>query len=300
MALSRLNETTLSKIREVYNMDWSTNDFLVSDEQNLVKIHDWPTHVAGYVIGICSAGTAAMEVNLTEYRGSTNSMIITTPHQVIRILETSADFKARFIIFSKRFLAANNIHPSILDSFQFTSAHAIPVIHLNHEEAIQLKNLFTYIWLRFQDSEHPFRKQITGNLLMALLHDFEAIYQKRYKLETKKLSRKETLNLQFHELLFEQFKNERTVQFYAEKLFVTPKSLTETIKQISGRTAGEWIDAAIVLEAQSLLKNPELTVQQVSNLLNFPDQSSFGKFFKKQVGLSPRDYRLSPTVRDKK
>ncbi|MCU7551991.1 helix-turn-helix domain-containing protein [Chitinophagaceae bacterium LB-8] len=291
MAVSRLTETTIANIKEIYQLDWSTNDFLVSDEQNFLRIHDLPMHIDGYSIGICSRGTAKMEVNLNVYEGGANSMIITTPHQVLRVIQTSEDFLCRFIVFSKRFLAANYINPHILDTFQFSNVNAIPVVHLDVSEANQLKELFIYIWRRFQEVSHPFRKEITGNLLVVLLHDFEAIYQKHFQVVQKKLSRKEELNRQFHNLLFRHFKQERGVRFYADQMFVTPKYLTETVKYVTGKSAGEWIDAAVAVEAQALLKDPSLTIQQVGNLLNFPDQSTFGKFFKKEVGLSPSDYR---------
>lgn len=289
--MRKLAETTIAKIKEAYQFDWSTNDFLVSEEQNLIGILEVPTHIDGYSIGICISGSTRMEVNLNVYEGRANSMLIMTPHQVFRVIETSEDFRCRFIVFSKRFLTASNINPHILDSFQFSNINAIPVVHLYAAEADLLKRQFANIWQRFQNSAHPFRKEITGNLLMVLLHDFEAVYQNHYQLEKKKMTRKEELNMQFHDLLFRHFRMERSVRFYADRLFVTPKYLTETLKEVTGKSAGEWIDAAVSLEAQALLKDPQLTIQQVSNLLNFPDQSSFGKFFKKEVGISPSAYR---------
>jgi AraC-like DNA-binding protein len=291
MAVSRLTETTIANIKEAYQLDWSTNDFLVSDEQSFLRMHDVPMHIDGYSIGICSRGTAKIEVNLNVFEGGANSMIITTPHQVLRVIETNEDFLCRFIVFSKRFLAANYINPYILDTFQFSNVNAIPVVHLDALEAEQLNELFIYIWRRFQEVSHPFRKEVTGNLLMVLLHDFEAIYQKHFQVVQKKLSRKEELNRKFHSLLFRHFKQERSVRFYADQLFVTPKYLTETVKDVTGKSAGDWIDAAVTVEAQALLKNPSFTIQQVAHSLNFPDQSTFGKFFKKEVGMSPSEYR---------
>jgi AraC family transcriptional regulator, transcriptional activator of pobA len=81
------------------------------------------------------------------------------------------------------------------------------------------------------------------------------------------------------------------VQFYADALFVSSKHLTETIKEVTGRTSGEWIEDAVILEAKVLLRNHEITISQVAENIHFPDQSSFGKYFKKHTGLSPSDYR---------
>jgi AraC-like DNA-binding protein len=75
-------------------------------------------------------------------------------------------------------------------------------------------------------------------------------------------------------------------------LYVTPKHLTETVKEMTGKTAGEWIDDAIILEAKVLLRNSGTGIAQVANLLNFPDQSSFGKFFKKHTGYAPTEFRV--------
>jgi AraC-like DNA-binding protein len=87
------------------------------------------------------------------------------------------------------------------------------------------------------------------------------------------------------------YMQERKLDFYAGKLNVTTKYLSTTLKKHTGRSAGEWIDETIALEARVLLQNLSYTVAQVSNQLNFTDQSTFGKFFKSNTGFSPLEYR---------
>lgn len=296
MPLHALTEVTIESLKEAYQFDWSTHDFLVSDEQHYLRIHEVPRHVEGYLIGICTRGRIKMEINLSEYDGGVHSMIITTPHPVLKVLEITDDFRCRFIVFSRRFLTANYINPHVLDQFQFSTMGAVPVVHLQPAEAVQLQAQFVYIWQRFAEAEHPYRKELTGNLLMALLYDFEAVYQKHFQQVQKTFTRPQELNRQFHELLFRHFRQQHSVRFYADKLFVTPKYLTETVKAVTGRPAGEWIDAALAVEAQALLQNPNSRVQQVADALSFPDQSTFGKFFKKQVGVAPSAYRKTITL----
>ena len=81
------------------------------------------------------------------------------------------------------------------------------------------------------------------------------------------------------------------MNFYAEKLFVTPKHLSAVLKEISGKTAGEWIDHRVILEAKLLLRTTGMNIQEISVALNFSNQSFFGKYFKHLTGLSPREYR---------
>lgn len=87
------------------------------------------------------------------------------------------------------------------------------------------------------------------------------------------------------------YKTERSVNFYANKLFLTAKYLSKVVQENSGKTATNWIDDYVILEAKALLNSSKLTIQQISDELNFPSQSFFGKYFKRKVGMSPKEYR---------
>jgi AraC-like DNA-binding protein len=95
----------------------------------------------------------------------------------------------------------------------------------------------------------------------------------------------------FLDLVQTHYKEQRELSFYADKLCLTPKHLSKVIKKVSGTTANEWIDNHVTLEAQALLKSTDMTVQQVSEELNFPSQSFFGKYFKRCTGMSPSEYK---------
>jgi len=95
----------------------------------------------------------------------------------------------------------------------------------------------------------------------------------------------------FLQCVRENYKERRDIEFYAGKLFLTPKYLSKALKQKSGKTAAEWIEDHVMLEARALLKSTNLTIQQISEELNFPSQSFFGKYFKRIAGLSPKEYQ---------
>ena len=96
---------------------------------------------------------------------------------------------------------------------------------------------------------------------------------------------------QFTELLGEHYKHERSVGFYARQLCITPKYLTTLIKRISGKSVSEWIDNYVILEAKTLLKYSNMSVQEIAYYLNFPNQSFFGSYFKRNAGMSPSQYK---------
>ncbi|MDO4735702.1 MAG: helix-turn-helix domain-containing protein, partial [Bacteroidia bacterium] len=104
-------------------------------------------------------------------------------------------------------------------------------------------------------------------------------------------SRKDVYFKEFMLLLSEHYKQERSVGFYAEKMFITPKYLSGIIKDVSGKSAAEWIDHYVVMEAKNLIKYSGLNIQEVAYALNFPNQSFFGKFFKRLSGMSPSEYK---------
>ena len=97
---------------------------------------------------------------------------------------------------------------------------------------------------------------------------------------------------QFINLLTEHHRKERRVDFYAEQLFLSPKHFSTVVKKVSGKTAGEWIDEYVILEAKALLKYSVMSIQEVAYFMNFPNPSFFGKYFKHHTGLSPSEYKM--------
>ena len=95
----------------------------------------------------------------------------------------------------------------------------------------------------------------------------------------------------FMSLVAENFKTQRDISFYADKLCVTGKYLSTMLKQETGMTALDWIERYVVLYAKSCLSSTSMSIQEISDELDFPSQSVFGKYFKRVEGISPKAYR---------
>jgi len=117
------------------------------------------------------------------------------------------------------------------------------------------------------------------------------LHRKYHAEEEIRLTRKEDLMKRFLKLLPEHSHKERSLQFYADHLFVTPKYLSQTVKELSGKTAGTFIDEMVMVEAKVLLSNLSLSVAQVAEQMFFSDQFFFSKFFKNHAGITPTAYR---------
>ena len=128
-------------------------------------------------------------------------------------------------------------------------------------------------------------------MLQAALYEMMDInLQHSTGIETQR-TRKEEIMAKFILAVSEHFREERQVAYYAHKLFITPKHLSSVVKELSGRTAGDWIENYVVMEAKVLLKTTDRTIQEIAVYLNFANQSFFGKYFKHHTGMSPTAYR---------
>lgn len=96
----------------------------------------------------------------------------------------------------------------------------------------------------------------------------------------------------FITLLIRHHCSERSVKFYADKLHVSPKYLSFAVKEYSGKSALEWINEYVLLEAKMLLQDQDISIKEIAYSLNFATQSAFGKYFKQQIGIGPKEYRI--------
>ena len=128
-------------------------------------------------------------------------------------------------------------------------------------------------------------------LLLSLTYRLCSVFQKRFLSENSVGARRTEIFLRLIQLIDRYFMSERGVEFYADKLFLSPKYLSGLSKAVCGYTVQELVFKAIIRKSMAMLDSTNKTVQEISDEFNFPNPSSFGTFFKKQVGMSPQKYR---------
>lgn len=136
-------------------------------------------------------------------------------------------------------------------------------------------------------------RESVAHIFSLLVLEVIGLFQRKKMDSLHSISRKEQLTVQFMQLVREHAKEQRSVQFYADLLFVTPKYLSKCVKEVTGKTCGAIIDEIVVAQAKTLLNNHTLTIGQVADELHFSDQFFFSKFFKKHTGSSPYHYRTA-------
>jgi len=140
------------------------------------------------------------------------------------------------------------------------------------------------------------KREIIGSLLTSLTYLSTDVWARQVDEARKNTAAQHNPRLnqifeRFIALVNEYHCSERGMAFYADKLCLTPKYLSKLIKQASGRSAPDWIDEFVVLEAKNLLKYSNMAIKEIVFQLHFPNQSVFYKFFKTHTGLTPTEYR---------
>lgn len=235
----------------------------------------------------------SMDVNVddTEFHLPKNSQIGVTHLQTLCNVRFSTPFKGYNINVSKKCLDKIWSDSKQIPISVFMLHRETPILRLQKKEVELLEGLILRIGRNMDRPTHLFYGNLVINELRSFFMEFGNIMVQRYPIDLEPNAQKDRIIVHFIHLLREHCKTEHSVTFYANLLCITPEYLSKIMKHFSGRTVTKWIDDALLREAQILIRNKELTIQQISDILNFSDQSAFGKFFKKHLGMSPVEYR---------
>ena len=265
------------------------SDLLLFDSSAVVSFHDRPVRLAQVVSAVCTSGTLSVSVNMTEYTAEAPCMLIVHSRQTLMFNDPGRSFRAEFMIMSESFAG------SLFDSAELTlpiflSVYGRPLYLIEKDLLPSMQKFYELIVNAVGRTDNPWRARVVRHLINA--HFYSVGYSLHHSSATPPKSGEPIIN-RFFPLLIEHCRTERSLEFYAGKLFITPNYLSRVIRESTGKTVGDWIESYVVTEAKALLGKAEMTIQQISHELNFPTQSFFGKYFKRIAGISPSDYRRS-------
>lgn len=265
-------------------------DFWIFDNITATMLPDYtePVKLTATISIFVRKGHFKFSNNLIVYDFDGPAIVNIRNGETLQLLSISPDFEASFIVMSKFFV--EDIFMHINDMQNLSAMSRRPVAKIPADILPKFENLYDSIRLVSSDTSNP-------QLQKALQHSIIAFYYRYayrcYDLLNSSADSGARLSDRFIKLVKDKFKTERFLEYYADELGVTPKHLSRTVKAQTGYSAASWIERFLILEAKILLKSTNLTIQQISDNLNFPTQSFFGKYFKKNVGLSPKLYRNS-------
>ena len=222
-----------------------------------------------------------ISINTQQHQALTNTILFQGTAHVFSFVR-DPQVEGTILLFNKPFLL-----PFVADveiAFPFFSILNYNLFHLNHSEQKDFQQM-----LQVMDTEKG-NTQVVKSLLMALLEKSKLLYH-TYGKEEQFLSKKTRLVRRYKNLINNHFISHKSVDHYATLLSITSNYLNEVVKSETGVSAKKHITERVLLEAQNLLLYTNLDISEISHLLQFSEPTHFSKFFKKETGLTPKNYQ---------
>lgn len=263
------------------------NQIVMADEYSLpVSRTSEPFISPNLVISLCHSGSCSADYDMQHVEFKEHDIAVTLPDHIMRNGECTADYSITMIIIARSFFEQLINRESFSGFLKYKNQ---PNYHLNEEQYRQITTILATLRLVIE-IEHPKRLESIANMLDIL---FYALTDYRGEETLGKDEKRNTyLFNSFYDLLIDNYQQQHEIGWYAEKLCLTPKYFSNVIRQITGKSAAQWINEVLVLHAKRLLyTRRDMNIQQIAYELGFKGNPNFCRFFKDQTGLRPSEYR---------
>lgn len=273
-----------------YELDKKGTSLLVIDEVEKLNLTG-KTFSTGFVmIVLCLDGYVDFVKNGIKHRLEKNGLLVNFGATKISDVEMSQDFKAKALVESHDFVQETlmtmmHMWPYLV----YLIDH--PVIMLGKKELKRIETNYHLIIERLQDENHSYKREATIANLQACYFDVCDLIGSRAPKPSDVAARSYAIFDQFMQLIAREYVIHRDVKWYADEMKMSPKYLSEIVKEVSGRPAGQWITSFVITDVKALLRNSDLSIKEIAVEMNFPNQSFLGKYFKNATGQSPVEYR---------
>ncbi len=266
------------------------------DYQKLERIYDDAISINTYSLSLTQSGRIEYKINGRKVNLMENDMILMPPHNAIQQLNCSTDaLSSNLLIEANYYDELLKIEEKLDNTIPVEVLTAFPVFSLKEEKAQELRDLFRQIQRTIQ-MPHLYKDE----MLKYLIHVCQLFINELIQgnpIATHDFKHKENIFKIFIHLAANNFKKERQVRFYADRLNITTTYLSRTVKEVSGNTVLNYLTNFLYNESCRLLSTTPMTMSEISEELNFNDQSAFTNFFKSRSGMSPINYRNSGGVK---
>ena len=241
---------------------------------------------------VCDRGSFSFLIDKTTYVARAHDTVFIPDDKEFSVLQATDDLQVYILVYQiepiRDILGTTVMSMHLYHKF---SPDALFVWNTGREET--LKHYIYLIAATLRGNESAFLVYERKLLLVSITYTLCSIFQENLLKSDSSNARRIEVFLELIKLIDKYYMTERGVEFYANKLFLSPKYLSGLSKSICGYTVQELVFKAIIRKSKSMLDITNMTVQEISEQFNFPNASSFGTFFKKQTGLCPQKYRDS-------
>ena len=224
------------------------------------------------VIVFVKSGSANAIVNLENFTWQAGDIIVMSSYTMLEVKTATPDFDMVVVYIGEEVPTEGNM-----------------VLHTTPDEWQEMMKMVDTLWTVAR--HHPFRKEVVMALAASMISNVQYITKKDALSNMEKLSNDERIFWRFKRNVDKYADKEHYVSFYAEQQCLSANYLSTIVSKVSGSSATEWINRALVLHAKVLLKTTQQKTSEIADSLGFSDHATFTKFFKRETGLTPREFR---------
>jgi AraC-like DNA-binding protein len=300
--MKQQEEITIQSLanNEDVQIGYSDNEIVVVDSiQQFTQISS--AHVAMNAIVICTSGKTQAQMNGIQMELHKNQVGIIPQNVTVTDVMVSPDFDVKGMFFTNRILRSFlNEKISVWNDMMYI--HRQHIVTMDEDEILFYTHFYDMLTLAIEKGkENPYHTEIIQSLLRSallglcgamkwmLLADNSPLGSAAW--QRQELSSGKSHFQRFLDLLHSTDVKHRTVEAYANDLYISPKYLTTICKKNSGKTANEWITEHVLEDIRYYLKQTDLSIKQICNQLGFPNPSFFGKYVKDHFGMTPMEFR---------
>ena len=277
--------------KRVFN-EFGQDRIIIYDIDGKIEF-ETPAKLHNYHLLMLTEGEITIDVNYRVFKMKPMSSIHLSAGDMTRSISPGKGLKGFHLIFSPEF--QNEIRTTRKSPISIQLKKEFPYQEFNEEEYDFLIRSVDRLCWYMDDPTHNYQSIVIKNTIHNLLLD---ISDKRRKQHGNMM-----MNADHHEVIRERFRNllaghseeHHSVNWYAEAMMISTDYLSKIIREHDGSSARVWINRSIIDKAKFMMKQSDLTLKEISDRLHFPDQSSFGRFFKSNTGQSPKEFRKGLT-----
>ena len=237
-------------------------------------------------------GSGRISIQIKEIIVNENSVVLSEKKSVFKFHALSKDFEARAVVYKNEFIEKLGLKLNKLKVFKHFKTHINKTALLPNEE-------FNLLWTQLDlmaailENKVPlsYNEDVIEHLFSAFVYSVSSSLLKQEKMETNLMTRQEEITFEFIKNVFENFRNEKTLQFFADQQQLTIRHLSSVVKGVTKKTANQVISEFVMNEAKILLSTTQKPIFTIATILKFSDSYAFSHFFKKHEGISPIQYR---------
>ncbi len=266
---------------------WKNNEIMVAEIENHTEVGiPQYFHTSHYAVLFVTQGTLSGKINMVDFEMKAPAAVYIFNDHVLHYNSSSSDLKVRLLSLSPV------IAEELSLSLHYEKVHYAYVRPASQLDETSMQTIMHYLDLLVTlMQKESLERRTTMVHLIHSLSSFLSEFHANSLSSQKPFSRSEELAGQFLSLVDKHCHEHHNIKWYADMLHLTPVYVSNVVKQVTGRTAGDNLTDCLVLKAKSLLLTSTLSVQQISDRLGFQNQSHFGTFFRRAVGMSPQKFR---------